>query len=105
MNREMQQKAIRELLKEIGVKGIKIVDCNKLHNVNERYIDCFIAFSINTAFYCTENETEINGKIFNDCSYYRVVYKNMYIYFSASFYMKGAIENQDKIKVELIVKH
>ena len=100
MTRDKQMKTIRQFLKELGVTGIKLVDCNTIHNTNEKYKDHFIASGINTIFLCTDIKTDSKLE-------YCVEYENQYIYFNSSIYMQYAIKDykatpQSNIKIKKV---
>ena len=100
MTREKQLRLIRNCLKELGVKGIRMLDCCKLQGVNENYRNNFWGVNIDTFFLCEERKLEIDSddkKVFNiNRDYYRVEYKDYYVYFNASPYMQYIIDNKYK---------
>ena len=91
---------IRRCLKELGVKGIRMLDCSKLQGVNENYRNSFWGVNIDTFFLCVEHELDIDDEVKKafgvdrDC--YCVEYGDCFVYFNASPYMQYIIDNKYK---------
>ena len=96
MTREKQLRVIRRCLKELGVKGIRMLDCSTLQGVNENYINNFWGVNIDTFFLCEERKLDIDdevNKVYGmDRDYYCVEYDDCYVYFNASAFMQHAID-------------
>lgn len=98
MMRERQLRVIRRCLKELGVKGIRMLDCSTLQGVNENYRNNFWGVNIDTFFLCVEHELDIDDEVKKafgvdrDC--YCVEYGDFYVYFNASAFMRHAIESE-----------
>jgi hypothetical protein len=98
MTRERQLRVIRRCLKELGVKGIRMLDCSKLQGVNENYRNNFWGVNIDTFFLCVEHELDTDDEVKKafgvdrDC--YCVEYGDYFVYFNASAFMRHAIESE-----------
>lgn len=98
MTRERQLRVIRRCLKELGVKGIRMLDCSKLQGVNENYRNNFWGVNIDTFFLCVEHELDIDVEVKKafgvDRDYYCVEYGDCFVYFNASAFMRHAIDSE-----------
>ena len=109
MTREKQLRLIRKCLKDLGVKGIRMIDCSILTDINENYRNNFLGINIDTFFLCEERKLETDGddkKVFKiDMDYYRIEYEDYYVYFNASPYMQYVIDNEFQAKPQSKIRN